>query len=225
MSADWQHLKAYGYAPGGYMGRCHSCERTMIDLDKRAITCRECAEKMHAARGMEARQGRDAQRLDGEATTARPEGTRPETPAPQPVAPEGEALRLTKDELSIAVACVRSSARNGRWTAQHKDCASRQQLLAEAEQLDRIADALAATPPSPQAAVATAEEWRDAERYRRLRERERWASVRVDFGRDSTYQRHRICWHANDGWHQVEGDGLDEAMDAFDAALREAGRS
>src|SRR5438477_6504643 len=30
------------------------------------------------ARGMEARQGRDPQGLDGEATTARPEGTRPE---------------------------------------------------------------------------------------------------------------------------------------------------
>jgi len=44
---DWQHLKGYGYAPGGYMSRCHVCGATP-GMDKRAITCRPCAEAMHA---------------------------------------------------------------------------------------------------------------------------------------------------------------------------------
>jgi hypothetical protein len=47
---DWQHLKPYGYAPGGYMGRCHQCNEVKVDLDKRAITCRPCAAAMHAER-------------------------------------------------------------------------------------------------------------------------------------------------------------------------------
>jgi hypothetical protein len=47
---DWRHLKAYGYAPGHYMNRCHLCNATVAGVDKRAITCRACAEKLHAAR-------------------------------------------------------------------------------------------------------------------------------------------------------------------------------
>jgi len=43
----WEHLKAHGYAPGGYMGRCRKCGDERIDMDKRAITCRACAERMH----------------------------------------------------------------------------------------------------------------------------------------------------------------------------------
>lgn len=46
---DWQHLKPYGYAPGGYMGRCHRCDTIAEFIDKRATTCRPCAEKMHEA--------------------------------------------------------------------------------------------------------------------------------------------------------------------------------
>lgn len=46
---DWQHLKRFGYAPGGYMGRCCQCSTIAHDIDKRAITCRPCAETMHAA--------------------------------------------------------------------------------------------------------------------------------------------------------------------------------
>lgn len=47
--ADWWHLKPYGYAPGEYMAKCHRCKQTMLFVDKRAITCRPCAEAMHAA--------------------------------------------------------------------------------------------------------------------------------------------------------------------------------
>lgn len=45
---EWIHLKAYGYAPGNYMSRCHKCGDTPV-MDKRAITCRPCAETLHAA--------------------------------------------------------------------------------------------------------------------------------------------------------------------------------
>lgn len=53
----------------------------------------------------------------------------------------------------------------------------------------------------------------DAERYRWLQERERWASVRVDFDRDSIYNRHRVVWYSKDGWNTTEGQSLDEAID------------
>jgi len=45
---DWQHLKPYGYAPGNYMSRCRTCGDTPV-MDKRAITCRPCAEAKFAA--------------------------------------------------------------------------------------------------------------------------------------------------------------------------------
>lgn len=45
---DWRHLVAYGYAPGGYMGRCRACGAERLDLDKRATRCRPCAEAAHA---------------------------------------------------------------------------------------------------------------------------------------------------------------------------------
>lgn len=48
-SDDWQHLKRYGYAPGNYMSKCFTCGETPVGMDKRAITCRPCAEKKHAA--------------------------------------------------------------------------------------------------------------------------------------------------------------------------------
>lgn len=44
----WEHLTRYGYAPGGYMSKCHRCGATPI-MDKLAITCRPCAEKLHSA--------------------------------------------------------------------------------------------------------------------------------------------------------------------------------
>ena len=48
--AEWEHLKAYGYAPGHYMSRCHRCEKVVQGLDKRAITCLPCAQRRHAER-------------------------------------------------------------------------------------------------------------------------------------------------------------------------------
>jgi hypothetical protein len=35
-------LRHYGFAPGGYMGSCHSCQNTFIGA-KRASSCWECA--------------------------------------------------------------------------------------------------------------------------------------------------------------------------------------
>jgi len=49
--ADWEHLKQYGYAPGGYMFKCHACGTTTEFADKRAITCRRCAEATYAKNG------------------------------------------------------------------------------------------------------------------------------------------------------------------------------
>lgn len=46
---DWVHLKEYGYAPGDYMCKCRTCGQTTSGLDKRAITCKPCAETLHAA--------------------------------------------------------------------------------------------------------------------------------------------------------------------------------
>lgn len=46
----WEHLLAYGYAPGNYLVTCHQCKQVSGPLDKRAITCRPCAEQKHAAR-------------------------------------------------------------------------------------------------------------------------------------------------------------------------------
>ena len=45
---SWEHLMRYGYAPGNYMSRCHNCDKIAYHVDKRAITCRPCAEVRHA---------------------------------------------------------------------------------------------------------------------------------------------------------------------------------
>lgn len=45
----WEHLKQYGYAPGGYLSRCFTCMQIIEFMDKRAICCRPCAEAKHAA--------------------------------------------------------------------------------------------------------------------------------------------------------------------------------
>lgn len=55
---------------------------------------------------------------------------------------------------------------------------------------------------------------KDAERYRWLSKRERWASVGADFGAGGVYRQHRVCWHTGDNWPQVEGQSMDEAIDA-----------
>jgi len=52
--AGWEHLKSFGYAPGNYMGRCHTCNEIVSDVDKRAITCRPCAEMLYAGKNVEA---------------------------------------------------------------------------------------------------------------------------------------------------------------------------
>lgn len=44
---DWSHLKPYGYAPGNYLFRCGTCNKAVV-AGKRAVTCRQCAEQMHA---------------------------------------------------------------------------------------------------------------------------------------------------------------------------------
>jgi hypothetical protein len=49
LTDGWQHLKAYGYAPGHYMNKCSTCGKVVTDVDKRAITCRPCAEARHIA--------------------------------------------------------------------------------------------------------------------------------------------------------------------------------
>lgn len=59
----WEHLKQYGYAPGNYMSRCHQCGATPV-MDKRAVTCRPCAEKLAAGRA-------DAQPADTPAAPTR----------------------------------------------------------------------------------------------------------------------------------------------------------
>lgn len=53
-ATDWSHLKQYGYAPGNYMCRCGKCGEVCYDMDKRAITCRSCAEVMHAGKSVPA---------------------------------------------------------------------------------------------------------------------------------------------------------------------------
>ena len=42
-------LRKWGYAPGGYMSDCHKCGKTHSWMDKRAITCQQCAEDMEEA--------------------------------------------------------------------------------------------------------------------------------------------------------------------------------
>jgi len=62
---------------------------------------------------------------------------------------------------------------------------------------------------------------KDAERYRWLKDRERWASVVVDFDCSSVYERHRVVWHCEDGWSTAEGQSIDEAIDAAIRAMKE----
>lgn len=54
---ECSHLLPYGYAPGQYMGTCRTCGETQIDLDKRAINCRACAERLYAERAMAHEEG------------------------------------------------------------------------------------------------------------------------------------------------------------------------
>ena len=42
-------LRKWGYAPGRYMSDCHKCGKTHSGMDKRAITCQQCAEDMEEA--------------------------------------------------------------------------------------------------------------------------------------------------------------------------------
>jgi len=46
--SEWLHLKQYGYAPGDYMNKCHTCGKVVAFVDKRATICRPCAEARHA---------------------------------------------------------------------------------------------------------------------------------------------------------------------------------
>jgi len=71
---DWRHLKEYGYAPGEYMGTCHRCGETPT-MDKRAITCRPCAETMHADE-QKRKQEPSAWIIDGDLESLMAEGRR-----------------------------------------------------------------------------------------------------------------------------------------------------
>lgn len=46
-----------------------------------------------------------------------------------------------------------------------------------------------------------------------LAERNRWASVSVDFGHGGYYLKHRVVWHVPDGWLTEEGQSFEEAVD------------
>lgn len=49
----WEHLKVYGYAPGGYMMTCRGCNTTVIGVDKRALRCKPCAIKAASTKQQE----------------------------------------------------------------------------------------------------------------------------------------------------------------------------
>lgn len=47
-----------------------------------------------------------------------------------------------------------------------------------------------------------------------LTERERWASVQVDFDRNSVYKEHRVNWYVEEiGWLNASGQSFEEAVD------------
>lgn len=54
----------------------------------------------------------------------------------------------------------------------------------------------------------------DAARHQWLRERERWASVCIDYDRDGVYRQHRVVWFADECWLEACGQSADEAVDA-----------
>jgi hypothetical protein len=48
---DYEHLRQYGYAPGDYMiHRCMHCDKPADMVDKRAVSCKGCAENLHIER-------------------------------------------------------------------------------------------------------------------------------------------------------------------------------
>jgi len=64
--AEWLHLKGYGYAPGEYMSKCHRCKQAVTGLDKRAVTCRPCAEALDAERRPDDYEHEDPQAIFGD---------------------------------------------------------------------------------------------------------------------------------------------------------------
>lgn len=47
-----------------------------------------------------------------------------------------------------------------------------------------------------------------------LSKRERWASISVDFDRQSVYKEHRVNWYVEDiGWLNASGQSFEEAID------------
>lgn len=47
-----------------------------------------------------------------------------------------------------------------------------------------------------------------------LSHRERWASVHVDFDRNSVYEEHRVVWYDQRGaWLNAVGQSIEEAID------------
>ena len=46
-----ERLRDYGYAEGGYASKCSKCKGDMWAVDKRAVTCKSCAEALLEAEG------------------------------------------------------------------------------------------------------------------------------------------------------------------------------
>lgn len=48
---NWEHLREFGYAPGSYMiFSCMHCKQEALDVDKRAVCCKTCAENLYMER-------------------------------------------------------------------------------------------------------------------------------------------------------------------------------
>lgn len=126
-----------------------------------------------------------------------------------------EALEAHTRRLSNGIWSIES----GPWIEAVSDPARIARVLERLEAAERdrdhysmAADAEAKAGDEARARLEAAE--MDAERYRWLQERQRWASVSIDFDRDSIYSRHRVSWYSDDGWMATEGQSLDDAVDA-----------
>lgn len=55
---------------------------------------------------------------------------------------------------------------------------------------------------------------KESERHAWIAERSRWASVYVDFDRNSVYKEHRVVWYVEEiGWLRSSGQSFEEAVD------------
>jgi hypothetical protein len=127
---DWRHLKGYGYAPGEYTGTCHRCGETPT-MDKRAITCRPCAETMHADE-QKRKQEPSAWIIDGDLESLMAEGRRA-------VLTERNELRAEVERLRAALLSSVPTVGMG-WIERAENAEAEVERLREALEaaLDRI---------------------------------------------------------------------------------------